>query len=228
MCTIGQICNRCTGFVAVTTYTYVSLYTANKYSVERDEMSASACSRSCAWLEFVCVTDIHLFNNHFHMNVGVSSSAFYLPVHLLMTLFFNNILPCLSRMFLQSYSFYLHHSVTSDIGSHREHLLTCLKHLIQSLSYLHSACPNHLYSFVLITQLTDFHFLRFFSFLKNLSCVYVFSVCHNGDSLWCQMCCSRGSAASDVNEAGEQSNELKQLNPDKLKRYLYLTITNCV
>jgi len=164
------------------------------------------------------------------MNVGVSSSACYLTVHLLRTLFFHNILPCLSRMFLQSYSFYVHHSMTSVIGSRREHLLTCLKHLIQSLLYLLSACPNHLCSFIVMTDSISNSSLSsaFFSFLKNLSCEYVFSVCHNGDSLWCQMCCSRGSAASDVNDAGEQSNELKQLNPDKLKRYLHLTITNCV
>jgi len=35
---------------------------------------------------------------------------------------------------------------------------------------------------------------------------------------WCQMCCSSGSSVSDTEEAGEQSSELKQLNPDKLKR----------
>jgi len=45
LCTIRQICNRCTGFVAVTTYTYklIALHTANACSAER-EMSASACT----------------------------------------------------------------------------------------------------------------------------------------------------------------------------------------
>jgi len=38
------------------------------------------------------------------------------------------------------------------------------------------------------------------------------------------MCSSGSSAVSDVDEAGEQSNELKQLNPDKLKRYIYIQL----
>jgi len=47
MCTIVRICNRCAGFVAVTTCTcqLIALYTANAYSDER-EMPASACTRS--------------------------------------------------------------------------------------------------------------------------------------------------------------------------------------
>jgi len=53
LCTVGRICNRCTGFVVMTTYTLshicklIALYTANPYSAER-EMSASACTRSMA------------------------------------------------------------------------------------------------------------------------------------------------------------------------------------
>ena len=51
MCTIERICNRCTGFVATTTYSQVckliALYIANAYSAER-EMSASACTRCVA------------------------------------------------------------------------------------------------------------------------------------------------------------------------------------
>jgi len=42
------------------------------------------------------------------------------------------------------------------------------------------------------------------------------------DDLCCQMCCNGGSTVSDVDDSGEQSNELKQLNPDKLKRYILL------
>jgi len=51
LCTIGQICNRCTGFVAMTTHTckLIALYTPNAYSAER-EMSVSACTRSVAGL----------------------------------------------------------------------------------------------------------------------------------------------------------------------------------
>ena len=39
-CTIGRICSRCTGFVAMTTYTYVSLQPYTLKNAER-EMSAS-------------------------------------------------------------------------------------------------------------------------------------------------------------------------------------------
>jgi len=48
MCTTGRICNRCTGFTAMTTYTLcklIALYTANAYSVER-EMSVNTGTRS--------------------------------------------------------------------------------------------------------------------------------------------------------------------------------------
>ena len=50
-CSIGRICNRCTGFVAMITYTYASLqpYTLQMRIAERE---VSACIRSVAWLVF--------------------------------------------------------------------------------------------------------------------------------------------------------------------------------
>ena len=50
-CVPGWICNRCTGFVAMTTYTskLIALYTVNAYST-KCEMSASACTHCMACL----------------------------------------------------------------------------------------------------------------------------------------------------------------------------------
>jgi len=41
-CTIGRICNRCTGLVAIHVCMLIALYTANAYTAER-EMSANVC-----------------------------------------------------------------------------------------------------------------------------------------------------------------------------------------
>jgi len=56
LCTVRQICNQCTGFIAMTTYTYVihickliALCTANAYSAEC-RMLVSACVRSMTGL----------------------------------------------------------------------------------------------------------------------------------------------------------------------------------
>ena len=58
MCTVGQICNRCTGFVAMTAHTLlIVLYTANAYSCEC-EMSPSACACSMAGFCVVALEDL--------------------------------------------------------------------------------------------------------------------------------------------------------------------------
>jgi len=62
------------------------------------------------------------------------------------------------------------------------------------------------------------HFPNEFGLADCILWIYHYVTAVTGDLCY-QMCCSGGSCSSDVDDSGEQSNELKQLNPDKLKRY---------